>query len=577
MARIRKIEVSNFRTIRELEWLPKPGINCLIGPGDSGKSTLLDAIDLCLGARRTIQFTDADFYELNVENPIEIAITVGELAEELKNIDAYGLFLRGFNPDTGLVEDEPERDLETVLTLGLYVGSDLEPVWSLVSDRGSADGSTRTLSWGDRVRIAPTRIGAQPDYNLGWRRGSVLNLLTDEKADASAALAKAARDARNAFGTQAEAQLGETLKIVTDTAESLGVDIGGQAKALLDAHSVTFTGGTISLHNDDGVPLRSLGTGSTRLLVAGLQRHAAKASSLLLVDELEHGLEPHRIIRLIGALGSKETSPPLQVFMTSHSPVALRELAGDQLWVVRKLDEKHQVLLVGTDNDTQSAIRLYPEAFLAKSVIVSEGASEVGFVRGLDQYRCDQGETSISASGVCLIDCGGGGPNRPYQRAAAFHRLGYRVAVLRDDDQSPDKEIEEAFEAAGGEVFTWRSGQNIEDEIFSCLPDPQVTELIKYAVELHGVQRINEQIETASESSMTFRDVMRQGRGDGYNDQTRKILSAAATVRKAGWFKSVSWMEKVGRTVVGPALADCNAEFCEAVVRIFTWSEDDQK
>ncbi len=50
-------------------WYPAPGINCLIGPGDSGKSSILDAIDLCLGARRNIQFTDADFHLLDVENP----------------------------------------------------------------------------------------------------------------------------------------------------------------------------------------------------------------------------------------------------------------------------------------------------------------------------------------------------------------------------------------------------------------------------------------------------------------------------------------------------------------------------
>jgi hypothetical protein len=44
MARIRKIEIQNFRGIKELVWLPSAGINCLIGPGDSGKSSILDAI-----------------------------------------------------------------------------------------------------------------------------------------------------------------------------------------------------------------------------------------------------------------------------------------------------------------------------------------------------------------------------------------------------------------------------------------------------------------------------------------------------------------------------------------------------
>ena len=109
MARIRAVEIKHFRAIKELTWLPAPGINCLIGPGDSGKSSILDAIDFCLGARRNIQFTDADFHLLNVEMPITVTITLGQLDDGLKNLDAYGMFLRGFNAETGEIEDERAR------------------------------------------------------------------------------------------------------------------------------------------------------------------------------------------------------------------------------------------------------------------------------------------------------------------------------------------------------------------------------------------------------------------------------------------------------------------------------------
>lgn len=211
MARIRKIEIINFRGLREFTWLPSPGINCLIGPGDSGKSSVLDAIDLCLGARRTVQFTDADFNNLNVTVPITISLTIGELDDALKSMEAYGLFLRGFRTDTGEVEDEPESEAETVLTLNLTVTSDLEPFWTLWSQRAAAQNLTRNLNWADRARIAPTRIGASGDFNFGWRRGSVLTRLSEERADVSAALAKAAREARAAFGDSAGEQLGETL------------------------------------------------------------------------------------------------------------------------------------------------------------------------------------------------------------------------------------------------------------------------------------------------------------------------------------------------------------------------------
>ena len=229
------------------------------------------------------------FHLMDVETPITIAITLGELDDDLKNLDAYGMYVRGFDAETENIEDEPEKDAETMLTVKLSVASDLEPIWTLVSERAEAQGLTRNLSWGDRVRLAPTRIGAMADYHLGWRRGSVLNRVSEERADASVALAKATRDARAAFGDKVQGQLGETLDIVAATAKELGIPIGENIKAMLDAHSVSFSGGTIYLHDERGVPLRGLGIGSTRLLIAGLQRKAAAQSSIILIDELEHG------------------------------------------------------------------------------------------------------------------------------------------------------------------------------------------------------------------------------------------------------------------------------------------------
>ena len=181
MARIRRIEISNLRGIKHLAWLPTNGINCLIGPGDSGKSTILEAIDLCLGARRSVTFFDSDFYSLDITTPIVISLILGELDDSVKSIETYGQFLGGFDANTGLVEDEPGSGFETVVTLTLTVGTDLDPQWTLESARAKAAGITRNLTWGDRAKIAPTRIGGGfAEANLAWRRGSVLNRLSDE-------------------------------------------------------------------------------------------------------------------------------------------------------------------------------------------------------------------------------------------------------------------------------------------------------------------------------------------------------------------------------------------------------------
>lgn len=575
MARIRRVEISNFRSVRLLEWNPSPGINCLIGPGDSGKSSILDAIDFCLGARRSIQFNDADFHLLRVDTPITISVTIGQLDDDLKNLETYGMYLRGFDASTGTTEDEPGREAEAVLTVQLTVTSDLEATWTLVSNRAKAQGLARNLSWADRVRIAPTRIGALADYHLGWRRGSVLNRVSEARADAPAALAKAARDARSAFGDDVQDQLGETLGIVSVTARELGIPLGGNIKAMLDAHSVSFSGGTISLHDQEGVPLRGLGIGSTRLLIAGLQRKAAAQSSIALIDELEHGLEPHRIIRLLGSLGAKEAVPPLQVFMTTHSPVALRELSGSQLFVTRRSIDRHHVSSVGTTNDMQSTIRKYPDAFLAKNVLACEGASEVGLIRGLDQYRTAMGQDSITAHGTALVDCGGSTPDSICARGAAFRARGYRSAIMRDSDQLPTTATEVDFTSKGGAVFAWREGRTLEDELFLSLTDVAIRKLLDRAIELHGSALIDEHIKSASQNKLDLERARAESLLDGLTVESRTIIGKASRTKKGGWFKSVTWMEDVARDIVGPELANADLAFRNIVDSLFAWSAND--
>lgn len=569
MARVRILEVNNFRSVKYLSWTPSSGFNCLIGPGDSGKSTILEAIDYCLGARRNINFSDADFHNLNIDEPIRIIATVGELDDSLKGFDNYGLYLRGFNMLTGELEDEPGTDLETVVSVKLEVQSDLEPSWSLVSDRAMAQGQSRPVQWADRVKLAPTRIGAVSHHNLGWQRGSILNRVTGERADASSALAKAARDVRAAFSEDAAKQLGGTLEVVTQTAKELGVPVGSSVKAMLDAHSVSFVGGTVSLHDEIGVPLRGLGLGSTRLLIAGLQRKASDRSSVVLVDELEHGLEPHRIIRFVNSLGSKEATAPLQVFATSHSPVALRELSIAQLGVVRKSAERHEILTTRTDNDLQGIIRTSPEAFLAGSVYVCEGASEVGLIRGLDQFAVARtGRPSIYAAGSFLVDAGG--CTKIYRIADVFQRLGYKVATLRDDDVQPTPESEKAFTDAGGTVFMWRNGLTTEDELFRSVSDDAVVKLVAYACELHTEETINSQISSASGGQYNL-STIQQGQ---ISPELRQQLGAVAKSKKSPWFKTITDMEYVGREIVGPDIRNVDRLFAEAAWNVIVWSSN---
>lgn len=566
MAVVRKLEVRHFRGIASLDWYPGDGINCLIGPGDSCKTTILDAIDLCLGARRNLTLSDADFHGLDVNTPIEISITVGALSDSLKSLESYGLYLRGFDPKTGSVHDEPDTGLETVLTLRLTVAADLEPSWTLVSNRAEQQGQSRGLSWADRALVSPTRLGAYADHNLSWGRTSILNKISDETIAASAALAELARTARDAFGQQAETGLPDALVTVQKTAIDLGVPVGTVVKAMLDSQSVSFSGGTISLHDEHGVPLKSLGLGSKRLLVAGLQRAAAATAPIVLVDEIEHGLEPHRVIRLIDALGAKEAEPPLQAFLTTHSPVAVRELGANQLFVVRSSKKGHHAHHAVDSGDVQGTIRLFPDALLAHSVVVCEGATEIGLVRGIDQYRITADKASLTACAAAIVD---GGGETVFKRARAFQQLGYRTAVLHDSDKIPTPDLKATFEANGGPTFAWQAKCSIEEELFLSLSDEAALALLENAVLRRGEKSIDDQIRSQSAGKHNLTSCRAK-----LTPEARAMLGLASKAKNSGWYKSITDMEAVAREIVAPDLDNCAASFRLTIAGVFQWISD---
>jgi putative ATP-dependent endonuclease of OLD family len=584
MARIRYVEIQNFRGIKQLSWAPSEGINCLIGPGDSGKTSILDAIEVCMSVRRNIEFSDADFFGMDVSKPIIIRVTVGALPDHLMDLDNLGDVLRGFNAASGCVEDEPGDGLEVVLTFQLVVGGDLDPKRALYSKRTESDPYQRQLQWKERAMLAPSRIGNHSSANLSWSRGSVLARLSEEKLAVGNDLVSAAREARLAFGDKAGANIGDMLDLVTAKAKEMGIDVGEKAKALLDAEALSFSDGAITLHSDGGVPLRNLGTGSSRLLLAALHREASSAASCLLVDEVEHGLEPHRVISLLHSLGSKETEAPLQVFMTTHSAVAVRELSGDQLVIVRKVDGgQHQMRLVSSENVIQGVARLYPEAFLARTVIVCEGASEVGLLRGIDRYRVSKGKQSAYANATAFVDAGGRNPEHILERAQVFAQWGYRTKAFLDADVVIPQEAREAAEADGVTVCTWGDSLALEEALFRWLPDYGVDDLIKLAIELNSEELVGGALEEVSKKKFDLEIALSLVGGDvQYEDEDRAFLGKAAKLStkdskvgpgRKGWFKSISKMELVGERVVGPWIKDAKPELKRPIFALFRRSD----
>ena len=172
--RIVFVEIQNFRGIKSLDWAPSMTVNCLIGPGDSTKTTILDAVELALNPRSYLLADDSDFFDLDFNKPIKVIITLAGLPFEFRSEDRYGMYLRGWNAPETKVEDEPGANLEDALSIRVMIDKTLEARWSIFNDRIDEEASDPpTVRYKDAKQLATTRLGPYAERHLGWGRQSL--------------------------------------------------------------------------------------------------------------------------------------------------------------------------------------------------------------------------------------------------------------------------------------------------------------------------------------------------------------------------------------------------------------------
>lgn len=566
MSRIRHISIRRFRGIASLDWTPGPGINALLGAGDSGKSTVLDAIALALSSSRRDVFYDTDFYRLDEQSGFDIRVTVGELPDAIHDLERYGDYLRGWHAAAQTLEDEPAEGLEDVLTLRLQVGTDLDGQWSLYSERTQGE-DARDLSLTHRALLAPVVLDQSPTTHLRWSRQSILQRLAEPQFAVRSLVARAARGMREHADAEADAEVIAVLEQVQERARELGIGQAQEAQVLLDAFGIPGWSASLALHDSAGVPLRRLGTGSARLLVAGLFHSRIAPTGIALVDEAEFGLEPYRISRFLRLLGAGQEAGP-QVFLTTHSPVVVRELRAKEL-VILHTDAAGAPVLTNVseaseDLNAQGLLRSTPDAFLAAAVIVGEGATEIGLVRGLDHYWAAHGHEPFARQGIAAAD--GGGIPRAANRATAFGSLGYRTLLFMDDDRPLTEHEAKPLAPAGVTVLSWGEGRATEDALFHWLAWEDVLRLITVSAECMGDQeRLDLSIRTASNGEFALATCRAR-------DTIPHRHALANAARRDDWFKRIDHAERIGAEILGPGAERASPELRATVSALFDWT-----
>ena len=533
MTRIHQLKINHFRGIEHFEQcFDDTNLIILIGRGDSGKSTILKAISLVLSPAWNNTFADTDFYNLDTTKPIEIEVSLRCVPDKLLSDAKYGLYKRLLVNGEIIDEisksgEEPFAQEEDILTIKLVVDDTLQPKWYVDREQDIE------ISHRDRALLDMFMIADYADNHFSYNKLSPLYALLKKGLDAPDTIEKklvaVVRQAYQSIASNVSFQ--EFEKVATEIKQealNLGIEFD-DLKTSLEYKGNAYTESNITLHDGQNRPLGMYGKGSKRLLSMAIQLALAKTGGIVLIDEIEQGLEPDRIRTIINKLSQVA---PGQVIITTHSRDVVVESKSETIYLMSKEANS----LYQFESELQGLLRSQPEAFFARRVILCEGATEYGIIRALDHYLQREGKLGLSARSIAVVDSKGG--DNFYRYAIWLSTKGFDVITFNDDDNKSILSSKEEAISVGVRMAICDAGNALEQQLFNDASWSIIIELVYLAKDilseeaivscLDGIQSISDLNSLIDERQLDIRQKL------------------GTQSKKKGWYKNVTDGESLG-------------------------------
>ncbi|MBQ8102878.1 MAG: AAA family ATPase, partial [Afipia sp.] len=346
-------------------------MNVILGGGDVGKTTILEAIALLLSPSNTAVLSEADYWAR--DNAQEFVIEAVMTLPDTTGIGSQSTFAwpwawDGQNaiPPSADEEGDLAAPGEPVYRVRVRGTAELELAWEVMQPNEELAHFSSAV----RRRVGSVRMSADErnDRDLRLVYGSALDrLLADSALRARIGKEVAGLDLHDSLNDKgkkaiesldarmAGAALPSNLKLGLTTSQ--GLSIG----ALI---------GLVATENGVALPLSSWGAGTRRMSALEIASSTDKEASITLIDEIERGLEPYRLRKLIKILAGQHG----QIFLTTHSPIAISCAEDAHLWY---LDSAGSIGALPRDKIGPQQKR-DPETVLARVAVIAEGPTEVG-------------------------------------------------------------------------------------------------------------------------------------------------------------------------------------------------------
>ena len=182
---IHQLKIDRFRGIRCLKWNPMAEVNVILGGGDVGKTTILDAIALLLSPSNSYVLSEADYW--NRDYVAEFSIYAVMSLPSSSDISHQPKFAWPWEwngtdavppvaPDS---DDDMPPPSNPVYCIQVRGTSDLEIVWEIVQPNGDTDPFTAAV----RRAIGVVKLASDErnDRDLRLVYGSALDRLLADK------------------------------------------------------------------------------------------------------------------------------------------------------------------------------------------------------------------------------------------------------------------------------------------------------------------------------------------------------------------------------------------------------------
>lgn len=525
---IRRLKIKRFRGIQNLTWTPSAGFNCLTGPGDAGKSTILEAISTVLSAAPGRVASEYDYFDGNVADGFVIEALLGRLEDSL--LRAWPVApLWTWMAETEQAQADPDPAGEGVLCVRARGTEDLEIEHVLVDP---SDGEV-PLSPSKRNLFGLSTLGPATTAfrELRMSRGSLLARTLDRQ-HLRGLVTEAVQTSRESFTPPGEVQ--SRLDLLSSARSALVPGAGDLTLAMLSPRGQNLLGmiGLFARRTATDVPLLNAGLGTQQLTLFTLATSLIESTPLFVVDEVESGLEPFRQRELIARVRDTIGADG-QAFVTTHSPAAVGEMSVVELQRVDGgQNGNHSVRPFPAS--LESIKNADPEALLCRLPVLVEGQTELGLVETAFAPLVASIGTTLGALGIRLVD--GGGQPRVFGPLRALRDMGLRCGSFLDTEEAHGGKRQELADDPGVAFGTYSAGKGLEDALAVTLP----IEALEGVVRLPGpgrrdvsdgrYQQVNEL------AGNQARTLLSDLAGDLGEERCRDLFATAA--KKGAWFKT---------------------------------------